>query len=660
MKSYNVSKLSFMAFAAVIFLPLAALADGPPAWLQQAALVPTPSFEIKNVPAVVLLNDESVVVGSDGTILRTTRYAVRILEREGRREALASVIYQTDSDKVRDISAWLIRRSGPAKEYGKKETVDMALVDNDLFNEARRKFISAVDDADVGDVFGYETVHEERTVFSQFQFLFQDDLPTVQSRFNLTLPNGWRAESVTFNHQKLEPAVSGQTFRWELRDLKPIRREAGSPSWSSLAPRLAVSFFPEQATATGLKTFANWQDVARWMSEIEDPQMTIDDALASKARDLTANAKTEFEKLQAISRYVQGLQYISIQVGTGRGGGYRPRSATEVFAKSYGDCKDKANLMRAMLSVLKMEAYMVSITADDPAYVRAEWPSPHQFNHCIIAIRITDATQVPSVVVHPKLGRLLIFDATDPYTPIGDLPEDEQGSLALIDHKDTDALIRMPVMPAESNRLNREIEASLSPTGAITGFVSEKTNGQSARRERARLKGLSAADYNRAIESWISRGASGAKALKVAPTDDHQQGTFDLKVEFSAPSYGQVMQDKLMVFKPAIIGRLDRFALSNSEKRLNPFMIDSTSYSESVKIKLPEGFVVDEMPEPASMQTPFGTYSVKYRVNGDVLHFDRALTLNRAEIPADKFQSVMDFFGRVHAAEQSPVVLVRK
>ncbi len=46
---------------------------------------------------------------------------------------------------------------------------------------------------------------------------------------------------------------------------------------------------------------------------------------------------------------MQNIQYISIQTGLGRGGGYRPHASNEVFAKSYGDCKDKANLMRAML-----------------------------------------------------------------------------------------------------------------------------------------------------------------------------------------------------------------------------------------------------------------------------------------------------------------------
>ena len=153
--------------------------------------------------------------------------------------------------------------------------------------------------------------------------------------------------------------------------------------------------------------------------------------LQQRRRELAAGAQTEMDRIKAIARYVQKIQYISIQVGVGRGGGYVPHSATEVFAKSYGDCKDKANFMRAMLSALKIQAYLVSITADDPSYVRAEWASPHQFNHCIIAIKIGDETKADAVVTHPKLGRLLIFDPTDPYTPVGDLPEPEQGSFGV-------------------------------------------------------------------------------------------------------------------------------------------------------------------------------------------------------------------------------------
>ncbi|MFT3744045.1 MAG: DUF3857 and transglutaminase domain-containing protein [Pyrinomonadaceae bacterium] len=504
----------------------AARADDTPQWLVEASKLATPTFEMKDVPAVVLRNEETVTVNSDGNILRTVRYAVRILAREGRREATARIVYTTDSEKVRDINAWLIRKAGQPKEFGKKETVDLALVDNDLYNEARIKVIDASDMANEGDVFGFETVSEEKRVFSQFQFGFQDDLPVSYARYTLNLPAGWRAEGVTFNRNTVEPQVSGSSYNWELRDLAPIKHEAGSPSRSSLAPRLAVSFFPTQSTATQIKTFANWSDVARWMSEIEDPMMTVDDSLAGKARDLTDNLKTELEKIRAIAHYVQQIQYISIQVGTGKGGGYRPHSATEIFAKSYGDCKDKANLMRAMLSVLKIQAYMVSITADDPTYVRAEWASPHQFNHCIIAVKVTDATTAQSVVNHPTLGRLLIFDPTDPYTPVGDIPEDEQGSLALIDHSSTEALTRIPVISGDSNGLERTIEAVLESDGSIKGSINESTKGQTAVAERARLRRLSAPDYSRMVEGWVARGLSGAKTTNIVTKDEHSEGRF--------------------------------------------------------------------------------------------------------------------------------------
>jgi hypothetical protein len=649
----------FPVLALIIFAAATASAQKIPAWLTQAASLPTPSYEIKGVPAVVLLNEETVNVSSDGTVVRTVRRAVRVLEPEGKPEAIASVIYQTDADKVKDLNAWLIRQRGKNIEYGKKEALDIALVSNDLYNEARTRMISARSDAEPGDVFGYESVLEERNIFSQFSYRFQYDIPVLRSRFTLNMPAGWRAESVTFNAKKVEPVVQGTNHVWEMANLQPIRYEPGSPRRSSLAPRLAVSIFPEQAVATRLKTFSNWNDVARWMAEIEDPQMTVNDALAAKAQDLTANAKTEFEKIQAISRYVQGIQYISIQIGTGRGGGYIPRPATQVFERSYGDCKDKANLMRAMLHVLGIESYLVSITADDPHYVRAEWASPHQFNHCIIAVKISDGTVVESVVTHPTLGRLLIFDPTDPYTPIGDLPEDQQGSLALIDHPDTQELTVMPTLPPNMNRVDRHIDVELTPEGAVRGTVIEKNIGQAARQERARMKGLSSTDYSRVIERWISRGATGAKTSKISPNDNHEQGKFDLEVEFTANSYAQLMQQRLMVFRPAIIGRLDRLSFGDG-KRLNPYNIDASAYTERVRIKLPAGFEIDEMPEALTLRSDFGTYDASYEVEGTHLIYTRSLTLNRMTVPADKYDSVKTFFGKVHGAEQAPVVLLKK
>ena len=633
--------------------------DDVPSWLQQALSSAPPAYE-KDVPAVVLLNDEKITVGDDGRVVHTRTYAVRILTREGRGEAIAREIYQTDTGKVRDLQAWLVRASGPSKHYGKDQTIDIALAMNDVYNEYRAKAIVAEDDADVGSVFGYQMTSEDRSIFTQFDWEFQDRTPALVSRVTLQLPNGWRATSVTFNHADVAATVAGSSYAWELRDLPPIAKEPMSPPVSTLAPRLAVSYFPGQSSNNStVKTFADWAQVSQWMAELEDPQVTTDPALEAKARELTANSKTELERIQAIGRYVQSVKYISIQTGLGRGGGYRPHAATEVFAKSYGDCKDKANLMRAMLKVVGIVAFPVSIYSGDAQYVRPEWPSPQQFNHCIIAIKVSDATQSPTVIQHARLGRLLIFDPTDEHTAVGDLPSYLQGSLALIDAKESDALVKMPVAPAETNLLDRQIEATLDDAGALTATIREDANGQWGAGYRSEFRAYSRADYIKTIEGWVTSGATAARVSKVEPRDDVAAGHFNLNVEFSAPGYGQLMQNRLLIFKPAVVARREALTLTEP-KRKYPVVLDSNAFSETVRVKLPAGFAVDELPDAVKLDTAFGSYATNYEVKGSELWFTRKLIQRGATIPVDQYATVRSFFEKIRAAEQAPVVLTRK
>lgn len=644
-------------FAGTTGQPVVVADDGPP-WLRQLASVSLPPQD-KRIPAVVLLREQTIRVEEDGKVTTTERQAVRILSKEGREEAFASVHYMTDTGKVRDMRAWMIRPGGALKKFGKDEVVDLAAAPNDVFNDVRVKVIAGRDEAEPGAVFGYEWTAEDRSVFSQFDWQFQNRLPALVSRFTITLPAGWRAEGVMLNCEKLEPVVSGSTYTWELRELPFIEEEPASPPVTALAARLAVSYFPPAEKRVGAGVFNNWADVSRWLTGLSDSQATVDDALAGKARQLAANAKTELERIQAIGGYVQGVNYVSIQTGIGRGGGYRPHSAIDVFAKSYGDCKDKANLMRAMLKVAGIQSYLVSIYSGDPFYVRQEWPSPQQFNHCIIAVKVSDATQAATIVSHPSLGRLLIFDPTDDSTPVGELPDHEQGSLALIIAGEAGALIRMPESPPEANRLERRAEVVLSPDGGITAGVHERAVGQSAVNERREFRGLSRADYVKRIEGWITRGATGATVSKVEPSDNSAEGKFALDVDFTATHYGQLMQDRLLVFKPAIVSRRESLFLTESIRK-HPVVLPSLAYTETVRVTLPRGFEVDELPDAMKLDAPFGTYSTSYVVKDEQLSFTRTLLVRGATIPAKDYAKVRGFFASIRAAEQAPVVLAKK
>ena len=649
--------LSLLIFAVPV---RAAAGDETPPWVQKAVAIQIPTYD-KDVPAVVLIDESTTTVGSDGRINEVYNFAVRILRREGRDHAVGEVGYLPEIGKVKEFRAWLIRPGAETKRYGKDETIDIAGDLNDVYNEYRVKKISAAEIADAGSVFAYSYTLEDRSVFSQADWAFQGgSLPVISSRYNLTLPEGWRAESVTFNYPKIEPRVSGTSYSWELTNLPPIPYEPMSPSLSHLVPRLAVSYYASANSPTlAIKTFATWGEVAGWLTELSDPQVIVDDALARKAYELTALAKTEFDKIRAIAQYAQNIQYISIQTGIGRGGGYRPHASNEVFAKSYGDCKDKANLMRAMLKVVGITAYPVSIYSGDPNYVRAAWPSPQQFNHCIIAVKVSDQTQANTIIQHPTLGRLLIFDATDDQTPLGDLPYYLQGSLALVNSKSETELVRMPVTPPEMNQLERVATLELTADGAIGGQIQELANGQTAVVFRSEFRKMSKPEYTGMIERWLTTGATAARLTKMEPTDNSSEGRFTLNVEFNAKTYGQIMQNRLMVFKPAIVSRREDLTLT-AAKRKHPVVLRATSYSETVKVQLPAGFAVDEVPDAVKIDTPFGSYVTSYEVKNNELVFKRKLSQQATTIAPADYEVVRKFYESIRAAENAPVVLARK
>ena len=633
----------------------AAAADDVPAWLKQAAAAAAPPQE-RDVPGVIVNDESTVTVGEDGRVTTVTTFAVRLLTRAGFGRATAAARYNTDSaGKVLEIRAWLIRPDGTVRKYGKNETVDRITDSGNLYDESRVKVIDASRDAEVGAVFGFQTTTEERPWFPQAGWLFQADVPSLVSRYTLVLPAGWRATGVVFNAPKFEPVVSGNSYTWEMRNLPPVEDEPSSPSMNSLAAHLAVKYGPPAAAAS-FRSFDTWADVSRWYTELADPQAAPDDAIALKARELTAGAKTELEKIRAVGRYVQNLQYVSIQIGIG---GWRPHAATRVFAKQYGDCKDKATLMRAMLRALKIETHAVLIYSGDRTRVREEWVSPGQFNHAIVAVRVSDETKAPSVVQHPSLGRLLIFDATDSSTPVGDLPDHEQGSLALVAAGEAGALVRMPVTPPEENMVRREVEAGLGADGSLTATLRERREGQSAVEARRMFKELAASDYARVIERWVSGGATGAKFSKIEPADAHAEGRFALDVEFTAAAYAQSMQGRLLVFKPAVVSRGGALRISGATRKY-PVVLESQAFSETVRFKLPAGFDVDEVPDPVRVDSDFGTYTASYEVKDGQLLFTRSLVQRASTIPAEKYADVRAFYGRVRASEEAPVVLARK
>ncbi|RPJ60565.1 MAG: DUF3857 domain-containing protein [Acidobacteria bacterium] len=638
-----------------------AAADELPVWMRQLSRDALPEVDSK-APAVVLLDDATLGFDEEGVATMTSRWVVKVIKREGREWADAGQTYETETGKVREFRAWLLKPDGTVKKYGKSETVDVSLVADDVYNQARRKLISAKLEAEAGSIFGYEAIHESRSIFTQYEWFFQSTLPVVLSRFRVALPPQWSAKGNTFNCPPFD-AVRGEdrSYSWEMRDLPYRENQPMMPSLVTLVPRLAVNVFPAPGSRASsvLKTFPEWNDVARWLWELADTQMKPDAAVSAKAAELVNDDQSELQKLRAIGRFSQTIKYVSIQTGIGRGGGYKPHLASEILTKFYGDCKDKTNLMRSLLTALRFETYPVSVYAFDRNYIRPDWPSPQQFNHAIIAVKVSDQTIATSVVVHPELGRLLLFDPTDEHTPLGDIPENLQGSFALVGHPDTKSLLPIPVIPVESNCLKRTVTAKLEPNGAMSARISEHSVGQAAVSERSLYKRRTVDEYRKTIEGWISGSILAASIARLDCQDELDSNQFRLDVELTTPKYAQVMQNRLLVFRPALLSR--REAVSFMEGvRQHPVEIEPEGFEEQAEIALPDGFVVDELPDSLKLESTFGAYESAVEANGNILKLHRRLSLKPMFLDSDKYTEVKTFFDRISAAEQAPAVLIRK
>src|SRR6185295_11366891 len=132
--------------------------------------------------------------------------------------------------------------------------------------------------------------------------------------------------------------------------------------------------------------------------------------------------------------------------------------------------------------------------------------------------------------------------------------------------------------------------------GNITATVHERASGQAAADFRRQFRGLSSAQYLKFIEGWVTSGATGAKVSRIDPKDNNEGGRFDLDVDFSAVNYAQLMQDRLLVFKPAIVSRQDSLMLTEPTRQ-HPVVLESRKFTETIRVKLPQGFEVDELPD---------------------------------------------------------------
>ena len=196
-----------------------------------------------------------------------------------------------------------------------------------------------------------------------------------------------------------------RVYRWEIGPLAAAEALPGDPPWIEWAPYVAISSLP------------SWEAFAQWYRRLAKGSDEIDDTVKAMAAQLAEGAGSRLEKIRRDFEFVSALRYVAIEIGVQ---GFRPRTPAQVLANRYGDCKDKANLLCALLRCQGITGHLVLLNRG--AATDTSFPS-WQFNHAIAFVPKAPQDGQPED---------LWLDATDSVTPFGFVPPGDSGRAGLV------------------------------------------------------------------------------------------------------------------------------------------------------------------------------------------------------------------------------------
>ena len=200
----------------------------------------------------------------------------------------------------------------------------------------------------------------------------------------------------------------------------------------------------------------SWQAAAKEYADVVTQAIGRGD-LGTEARRVIGDAKTNEAAVDRLLLWMKDLRYSGVELGDAA---YVPRSPGETLSRGYGDCKDLATLMVAMLRAAGRPASvaLLRVTGRD---VAEDLPTLAAFDHAIVRVG------------GPKP---LWVDPTQPLLRAGILPWTDQGRFALVADARTTRLERIPTFPSTQNSDQATIEIALTDSGM--GSIKSSHEGQ--------------------------------------------------------------------------------------------------------------------------------------------------------------------------------------
>jgi hypothetical protein len=644
--------------AAVLALGLAVAARADvklPPWMQQQLTAPLPSHDDKT-GAVLLYSETELTVQPSRKLHRLERRVYRILRLEGQQRGTVQALVSPQV-RVTSMHGWSAPATGKPYEVKDADVVEVGMRGAEVVTDLRMKTLR-VPAAQPGSVVGFEIESEAQPYVLAESWHFQETLPVREAHFTLQMPPGWQFTSTWLNHAEVSPVAGTNQWQWMVSEVPDVRIEPAMAPWQATAGQMWLLLSPPGGKDAGPQS---WHDVGTWYLDLARGRRDASPEIQSKMRELTSAAPDLLTKMRALATYVQSdVRYVAIELGIG---GYQPHAAAQVLTNHYGDCKDKATLLSAMLKELGVDSTYLIVNANRGA-VSADTPVNLGFNHAVLAIQLPGSLQDPSllaVMSDPRMGRILIFDPTDPYTPLGSLAGRLQGGFGLLVAPEGGKLVQLPQLSEAASGIERAGQLTLDDSGTLHGEIREVLRGDVAARQRASFGAMTQNyDHVKAVESYVGTAFSSfviekATVGNLRAKEHPIEWTYSLEV----PNYAK-RAGELLTVRPRVLGNESSGDLETHEQRQHAYEFASREHSTDVfEIALPAGFQVDDLPPPVDADYPFASYHSKTEAKAHALRYTRTFEIHQLSVPVAEVGKLRELFRLIYNDQRGEAVLKR-
>ena len=448
-----------------------------------------------------------------------------------------------------------------------------------------------------------------------------------QSRLTIEWPAGVEIHTVNRTRPVIEPRAT------ESNGITRLVFETGPipgfdfTEWNVPAD---ANLYPYVAWSTG----KSWQEVAKRYSEIVDEKIGDLAVVDRITRAALGDAKTPRDiAVRLLAAVQRDIRYAGVEFGEGS---IVPRAPAETLKNKYGDCKDKATLLVAMLRRAGVPAHVALLRSGSGYDVEPGLPGLGYFDHVIVVTEGADPIWI---------------DPTDEFARVNELPESDQGRLVLVANPATTALLKSPQDDSRANRSVERREFKLPEDGKATIVETTDYFGSDERSSRRYYNGSDQKNLREGFESYAKNAYLGKMTKWETSEPRDLTKPFRIRVEMNEATRGLTGggEAAVGVFLSRLVSGLpDGLTTEIDEKdpEYKPRKYDFEFPRPYVLelhyvIEPPPGYVVRSVPENETLKLGTTTLSKTYQLREDgVLLADYAFDSGPRRISAAKYEEV--------------------